>query len=469
MPYRQPFNSDRVELNNWLVNAKDLQGESSSQSFGFSLPDGDPVVDQLFVYSNDYAGSTINGVEAMEVMTVVNNNLKLTADTSEVTKEFFELRFDVTDMRAKNYSLWFYTDDPDVLPVVKLEHDSSLIENKSIVPGGTTIVKLPWSEIEAAGIYSASAIRGVHIVLNDAPTDLALVQDGVWFAYEGISEYVGLSPSISSINTKVSQVHPTYWTKAGETADLELLVSVEFQVFDLAGTSNTGNLELVDNHNSKTFSLVSRSLKSDSLGAYYRSNEDVFNATFLQPTDLDRVELESWQINVTDLQGDDNYREFDFRLVDGEEVNDELFVYSDSYTDSITNGVQALEVMTVADNSLSIASDFDDQMFTIGFEVTDPRVKNYAIWLHVDETDIAPDAFVDFDSLSISDTPIVSGGLTTLILPWSEIELLVENIEVSAISGAHIVLGDESTDSELIEDGYWLNYEGVSEYFTITP
>lgn len=188
--FLEPFNSNRVELANWQINAKDLQGYTSSRSFGFSLPDGADVIDEVFAYSSEYnGGSTTNGVEAMEAMTIADNNLSFTSDSSSQ----FIIEFETSEAKAKNYALWFYTADPGVLPVYRIDYDDSLILGDPIQQGELTSITIPWSVInQPDSSVAASSLFGVHVVLYDEAIDSELISGATWFGWEGVSEYFTL-------------------------------------------------------------------------------------------------------------------------------------------------------------------------------------------------------------------------------------------------------------------------------------
>jgi len=184
-----PQDSTRIDLQNWIMTANDLSLYSTSRRVTFALPDGDMPSTEGFVYTPDYAGDGPgeDGIPAMELMTIADNNLVFTEDTMTQT---FRIEFQTTDARAKNYALWFYTLNPGVTPVTIVKHDSPSIASNPIVFGQNTTLTLPWSEID----YDAGVqfLEGVHIVLLDEPVESELVNDRKWFSYVGVSEFVEL-------------------------------------------------------------------------------------------------------------------------------------------------------------------------------------------------------------------------------------------------------------------------------------
>lgn len=193
---------DRIDLDNWRVNVKDLQGYTNAKTFSYALFDGDVASTEEFVYSPNYTGlDTADGVLAMEAMTIADNNITFTRDSAS---QLFTISFDVTDVRASNYAIWFYDDSAlSALPtdIVSLESfakgvlpvDAASIQDNPIV-GGTTSLTVNWAEIERSGNALASSFDGIHIVLYDAEVVTSFNTNGHWFSQSGISEYVPVTP-----------------------------------------------------------------------------------------------------------------------------------------------------------------------------------------------------------------------------------------------------------------------------------
>lgn len=273
-------------------------------------------------------------------------------------------------------------------------------------------------------------------------------------------------PVISQVYSKVTQFHPDYWEKAGEPVNTRLAVSFEFRVDDPDGFTDINTIDVIDTTNDQTYNIVTR-LSNQGWGSYYNTANDIFEVDYFVPFNADRVELTGWQLNAKDLQGDSKSRGFGFPLPDGEEVIDEVFVYSSEYSAIKTDGIEAMEVMTVADNQLSIDYNSATGLITLEFVATDPRAKSYSIWFYTDTPNVKPVAQANHDSLAIGSMPIVTDQLTTLVLSQSDIEMKAIS-SVTQIKGAHIILSDASVDSNLLADEQWVAYEGVSEYLTIS-
>ena len=130
--------------------------------------------------------------------------------------------------------------------------------------------------------------------------------------------------------------------------------------------------------------------------------------------------------------------------------------------------------MTIADHGLSFTANTTNQTFTIEFETTDPKAKNYSILLYTDDPQVADVGVggqvgeASYDSPSIVSAPIVLGQKTVLTLHWSDIDLHSSFTESQLVS-AHVVLYDDATTFGLVAGETWFNYLGVSEFFTLTP
>jgi len=183
------FSLDRVNLKTWHIESIDHDGNNTQRSFEFTLPDGEPLVDQQYVYSSTYENPTENGVAALEAMTIADNGLSIIADEAS---ESYTIEFTVSDDRAKNYALWFYDNAESPVEIGVVDQLSLSITSSPIVLGEKTTLQLPWSEIQLKDGYSIEDVFGVHVVLKDEPVAFKFLVNELWSTYYGVSEYLVL-------------------------------------------------------------------------------------------------------------------------------------------------------------------------------------------------------------------------------------------------------------------------------------
>ena len=189
---RYPGNHvDYANLKNLEVVVQDRSGYTRRKKFSHLLADGAQPDSERFVYSSQFTGDITDGYPALQAMTLAENNLDFSADPGT---QSFHVEFTVTDSRASHYALDFYdaTDTANYLGSVPL--DSSSLASHPIVLGQTTVVDVPWSEIEFENGYSVEDIKHLHITLYDTPIPWIIndKNEGHWFNQVATSQVVSL-------------------------------------------------------------------------------------------------------------------------------------------------------------------------------------------------------------------------------------------------------------------------------------
>jgi len=184
---------DSINLNNWVLVAKDQDDNITRKNFSFLLPGGSQANNESFVYSSAYSDSNYNGIAALEAMTLSNNNLVFTSNPGTRS---FHIEFETTDERAVHYSFAFYEGSNQKNYVGEACLCSPSIESMPIIFGQKVVIDLPWSEISLdQATYDVEDINGLHIKLYDQPIDwITPNYEGIWFNYISYSEYISLAP-----------------------------------------------------------------------------------------------------------------------------------------------------------------------------------------------------------------------------------------------------------------------------------
>lgn len=180
---------NRVNLKNWEVVAENKQGDVICKDVEFLLPGGNPVDAEQFVYSSRYSGSTVNGIAALEAMTIAGNEIEFSSNPGS---QSFHIEFETMDSRAKHYGFYFYDGTGSINNIGEIRSNAPSITSMPIVQGHKTVVDIPWSEIRMFGNSSIADINGLHIILYDEP--ISWIEGGVWFNYISLSEFLTLSP-----------------------------------------------------------------------------------------------------------------------------------------------------------------------------------------------------------------------------------------------------------------------------------
>lgn len=271
------------------------------------------------------------------------------------------------------------------------------------------------------------------------------------------------SLKIEAIQTDILHSHSSFYEKWNYSPVISIRFTTFIIVKDPLGVSNLKAIYIRNKTNDRFWDIFGGP-NNRPLEDCYDSAFDTFECVFHSSVSLDKINLKNWEVVVENRQGVISHRDFEFLLPGGDSAEDTQFVYSSIYNGSKTNGIPAIEAMTIAENGLVFRSDSESQSFHIEFETTDSRAKHYSFIFYDDTESINAIGGAKAISPSITSMPIVFGQKTKIDLPWSEI-----NIErpINDINGLHIVLFDEPI--EWLDQGIWFNYRSLSEFLTLSP
>jgi hypothetical protein len=165
---------NRVELGIYEVVARDSAGHEITSSVSFNSPGS--LGGSGFLYSEDYTGSTVGGVEMLNRA----SNLSGTKGASDLS-----ISFSVNDSRVFNGWIWFYDGSADFITNSDWFKDT-INGGSGLNTGGTSnTVNLSVDDLDL-GSYAFSDIAGFHVILTDgaqyAPED-------TYFDHRSISAY----------------------------------------------------------------------------------------------------------------------------------------------------------------------------------------------------------------------------------------------------------------------------------------
>ena len=271
------------------------------------------------------------------------------------------------------------------------------------------------------------------------------------------------SPQVEFIQTDVAHMHPSFYEKWDLTPQA-LRFAASVRVSDPQGIDNLDEIYFYNSALDWYWALLDR---NDGFGTdeCYFQNYQVYECIFYYEAAPDSLPLADWLVYAVDLDGNETEQPYTFPLPSGAPYDGEGYIYSDGYIGPRFNSVDALEVLEIGYNSLIFESDFGSQSFHIEFTVTDSRVTDYAFVFYDGSTHINYIANANSNSPSIVSTPITIGEITSVDIPWSEINVH-SPYSVSDINGLHIKLFDEPEEL-LSGDGLWFNYLSFSEYLTL--
>jgi len=269
------------------------------------------------------------------------------------------------------------------------------------------------------------------------------------------------APVIGRILTDIRNLSASYGgTISDDTETIKFAVNVE--VSDPQGIEDIDFVYFYKNDGEEWYWLLYDAYSYEEFRNECRlENSNVFECVFYDSSNPYKIDLQGWELAVVDKAGNISLQEFQFTHPEGLTPSYENFVYSDYYTGSIEFGVPALQSLSEYDDDVFIFTREGTQSFEFRFNVSDSRVKEYAIeiwgfdgiWNYI--------GYVLRNSPSITSTPITHGVETRVNIPWSEINLF-DGYTSSDIGGFHILLHDELTE---VQDGYgWSNHMGVSDF-----
>ena len=273
-------------------------------------------------------------------------------------------------------------------------------------------------------------------------------------------------PKVGKVYSSIAHYHPSFYQNQGVDEDITISYAFAVQVTDPQGNDTIVSLFAIDKSSDESHFIIGGENKYDLIRNWLDTEYIGDRSMAFDPDNLDRFTFNQWEMVAFDRDRNNDTRNFEFNLPGGDSVRNEEFVYSDTFTGSKDDGVEGLEVMTIAGNILSFSS--SAETFTVKFTATDLRAEFYQIQFFTDlesnPLQIKNIGIARPDSVSIQDTPLNIGGETTLEIPWSEINL--NNGEVASdISGIHISLLDAPI--EINKTKLWYSHYGVSEYMPL--
>ena len=276
---------------------------------------------------------------------------------------------------------------------------------------------------------------------------------------------INTAPEISSIYTDIIHYHPSFWEKWNILPTRGIQITFSFRVDDPDGLSDIDDIYVRNYVNDDDYDIYSGP-NNVPLEKFYNSRLNKFEGTFYTYGSLDRVDLRNWVVVASDKSGNVTERQFEFSLSNYELVSHSDYVYSDQYSSPGSNGVAAMEAMTISDNNLALESNAGTQSFNIKFQTNDDRASHYAIAFYGSAPNYQYLGWANPISPSIVSTSIVTGELTSLDLPWSEI-YFIDGAQPIHVNGVHVILYNEPIGNDFIENHTWYSFLAYSEYFTL--
>jgi len=196
---------------------------------------------------------------------------------------------------------------------------------------------------------------------------------------------------------------------------------------------------------------------------------DIFYCTFSSSIRPHSIKLTNWKVVAEDMAGNVTEKPFQFAGFDGETAAGNDIMYSPKYSGNRTNGLPAMESLSVERNGLSAEINEATETFRITFEATDTRIKNYdvVLWAFV-EDELNQEAgrwvragYASANRTSIKSSPVVVGTQTTVDLSWSDISFR-PGFRPLDIVGIRVTVTDEYI--EVKPDYSWSHQVGLSEF-----
>ena len=145
-----------IILGQYRAFVQDSAGNQATATINFSSP-GTALPEEGFIYSEDYLGSTVGGIEMIKRASVTNF---IKGEDSIIVE------FQVDDARVYNGYIWLYNGSPEYITWSGY-FKNTINSGSGILNDGTTnTLQIQSSDLEL-GIYSWDDINGFHIVLTD--------------------------------------------------------------------------------------------------------------------------------------------------------------------------------------------------------------------------------------------------------------------------------------------------------------
>jgi hypothetical protein len=145
----------KVLLGQYSVLVRDRAGYEATDSINFSGPGS--ISGNGFIYSEDYTGSTVEGIEMLK-----------RASVTDTTKGLIDItiKFQVDDDRVYNGFVWFYDESAEF--ITWSDYFKNTINSGAGIynDGATNTLQIQSSDLEL-GSYIWDDIKGFHVVLTD--------------------------------------------------------------------------------------------------------------------------------------------------------------------------------------------------------------------------------------------------------------------------------------------------------------
>jgi hypothetical protein len=203
-----------------------------------------------------------------------------------------------------------------------------------------------------------------------------------------------------------------------------------------------------------------------------RDQSNIFSCRFHSSFRPHSIKLTNWKVFAEDMAGNVTEKPFQFAGFDGETAAGNDIMYSPKYSGNRTNGLPAIESLSVERNGLSAEVNEATETFRITFEATDTRIKNYSVdlWAFVEDElqgtyNWAYVGYAKFSSPSIQSSPVVVGTQTMVDLSWSDISFR-PGFRPTDVVDINVIVYDEIL--EVAPDYNWSHQIGVSEFIMPT-
>ena len=145
-----------IILGQYRAYVQDSAGNQATATINFSSP-GTALPEEGFIYSEDYLGSTVGGIEMLKRASVTN---------SIKEEDSIIVEFQVDDARVYNGYVWLYNDSSEYITWSGYFKNTINSGSGILNDGSTNTLQIQSSDLDL-GYYSWGHIKGFHIVLTD--------------------------------------------------------------------------------------------------------------------------------------------------------------------------------------------------------------------------------------------------------------------------------------------------------------
>jgi hypothetical protein len=274
------------------------------------------------------------------------------------------------------------------------------------------------------------------------------------------------APQILAIYSDIIHRHPSFYEKWPERTQRSIDFHFSINISDPQGIGDILKVDVRDLNDNVYWNMFD-AREVNPWSRCFRG-AGVFECRFYPGNHPDYANLKNLEVVVQDLSGYTRRQRFNHLLADGDQPDQQSFVYSAQYSGSTENGYPALRLMTSADNDLVFESSPGSQSFHVEFTVDDHRATHYSVDFY-DDTDAANYVgSVPQNAPSISSKAFVVGQTLVNDIPWSEIEF-EDGFSVADIKHMHITLYDSPIPWIINgnDEGLWFNHLSTSEMVSL--